>query len=192
MADILVVNGIRIYKYSSAKVKGILGFAEDDKTLSIMCSDDASDEECIKYVYDNFYNMLFRNKRKVIKKEKITSAHKNKLHEWQKPLVADSNTYDPKKDPSNPFSSALPKAEVPQRNTKLTNKELEILVRHHRGYHIHYKFVCNLCRNTHMLGCEYTDDKGHRYVVCNICRGELLKFKGWIHEISANLGHGRK
>lgn len=196
MIEIIEVNGIQVLKYSSPTIKGIGGFIVDDKTINILCREQTTDEECIKYVYDNFHYMLFSNKTKSIKKQKNTTTpnKKNlKLHNnRQMPLVADAAPYDPMKDPSNPFSPAVPKAEAKKTPTRLSNKELEILVRNHRGYHIHYKFVCNLCRNTHMQGCEYTDDRGHRYVVCNICRGDLLKFKGWIHEIPANIGHGKK
>lgn len=119
------------------------------------------------------------------------SNNKKKKAKTGTVTMRDRQPYDPMKDPRNPFSPVLPTASSGTRETPF-KRSIAQLVKDQRGYHVTRSFRCALCGTTHLHGCEYTTSLGGKVVVCSYCRGEILSFKGWIHELPANMGHGKK
>lgn len=192
MQKTITVNGVIVKKYQSPIVSGILCVIDENNTLTVMCHEGTSDEECIKYVYQNYKELLLNTNTTTQKNTKPNQKPQSQIRKNTLPKVVrtESISYNPMNDPRNPFSPVVPKGEdkpIGQTGDFILSR----LVKNSPGHHIRYNFTCCCCGNAFVTGCEYTDGRGRKYVVCNYCRGEILKFKGWIHEISANIG-GKK
>lgn len=93
---------------------------------------------------------------------------------------------------SSVFSPEIPKVSDKYTDNKyIFRKEAEDLVRRYSGNRFRNNFICPICYQDRFSGYSYTNSSGRTVRVCDFCRAEILRQKGWVHIINTNMGHGR-
>lgn len=175
MKDTIVINGIKIPIYQPAWAKDIVGMIDSENKLSILCPLGTKDEEIINYVKEKHNEIIFPVSEKKPKHVVCVSP---------RPTMAMNN-------PWSVFSPIIPVIPDNKQESRNDKSQIVSLVKNTRGYRFQYRYTCLYCGNSHFKGYEYTNDYGRPIMICDFCRSEILQHKGWIHEISANIG-GKK
>lgn len=199
MKDTIVINGIKIPVYQPAWAKDIVGMIDSENKLSILCPLGTKDEEIINYVKEKHNEIIFPVSEK--KSKLVASSGNNKSvskakHIEQSPHKERKRSVSPRptmtiNNPWSVFSPIIPVIPDNKQEPRNDKSQIVSLVKNTRGYRIQYRYACMYCGNSHFKGYEYTNDYGRPIMICDFCRSEILQHKGWIHEISANIG-GKK
>lgn len=109
-----------------------------------------------------------------------------------KPIVEYKKYVIPGLPASSVFSSEIPKASGRFDDSKYRfRQEVNDLVKGSSGNRFRATFVCPICYQERISGYSYINESGHTVRVCDFCRAEILRLKGWVHIIYTNMGHGR-